>query len=508
MENFLFKEKRDKNLFPEDANNDYKSSNINVININAQNDIENFRNKRYNDNITARLNANNNDKPIILNQKKYNNCEEQNFNNIYNELAIKKGIQKINYKKVAFIGMPEKKSKLLFYDNKNALKFNMNINNADKKMNLKHLAEIKEKNSRSKRNPNKQINLIHNKNFSSLEIRPNNNSLTQNDMGLIDNNIISHFQKNLDNNKNNTNDSKEIRNKSTSGLIRNENINSTNQINFKSNEKSSLKIKIQSKKENENSHLNTNKETTDLKVNFKNLTSKEKAYGILTQSKILQLSERIIFSRASENLRTLIPIKDLMNSNELFLKEKIKQAQLDLINYNKKIETPFSASKTADISLNIIKKDDEDMFKDLLSVEKNLDEDEKKCYHTYICLLYILLGEDYKEINFENISSHLLFDRLNNKGYQYLKDYLYINFIKQHSNILNDEQRMKIFDDLFRTLPDLIKHSGIIKGNKFICFSYFLVKEIHEYLSNKKQFVDIKNKTKSSIEVLKSKCQT
>ena len=188
------------------------------------------------------------------------------------------------------------------------------------------------------------------------------------------------------------------------------------------------------------------------------------------------------------------------------MKEKIKQAQLSLIHYNKKIETPFTPSKTADISLNIIKTGDEDIFKNLLSEEKNLEESDQKYYHTYICLLYILLGEDIKDSNFENINSNLLFDKLNKKGYQYLKDYLYLNFIKQHSNILNDDNKMKAFDELYVTLPDLIKHSGIIKTNKFICFSCFLIKEIHEYRKNLKQFIDVKNKTKAYIDFLKRKC--
>jgi hypothetical protein len=374
------------------------------------------------------------------------------------------------------------------------------------------LAEIKEKNNGKKRNQMNQLSLINNKNFSSLELRPNNNALTQNDVFMNDNNIILHIQKNLVDNKININDLKETRNKSTSGKINNENqnnfSNNNNQVNLKPNEKSILKNKNKDKNQIDNLNINPNGTHSNQKFDLKKLTSKEKAFVILTQSKILQVPERIIFSRATENLKSLIPIKDIINSNELFLKEKIKQAQLSLINYNKKIETPFTPSKTADISLNIIKTGDEDIFKNLLSEEKNLDEIEQKYYHTYICLLYILLGEDIKDNNFGNINSNLLFNKLNKKGYQYLKDYLYINFIKQHSNILNDDNRMKAFDELYGTLPDLIKHSGIIKTNKFICFSCFLIKEIHEYRKNLKQFIDVKNKTKAYIDVLKRKCPT
>ena len=85
-------------------NNDFKSYNYNAINISAQNDIENIKNKKYNDNISTRFNHNNtNHKPITLNQKKYIPYEDPNFNNIYNEFGLKKGIEKINSKKIAFL---------------------------------------------------------------------------------------------------------------------------------------------------------------------------------------------------------------------------------------------------------------------------------------------------------------------------------------------------------------------------------------------------------------------
>ena len=467
--------------------------------------MENFKNKKYNDNITNGLNNHANDKMIALNHKKYFPYDDPNFTNIYNEFGLKKGNQKIPNKKVAFIGMSEKRSKLLFYENKNGLKLNNNININDKKLNLKPLAEIKEKNNRRKRNQINQISLMNNKNFSSVELRPNNNSLTQNDVVMNDNNILLHIQKNLGENKINKNDLKESRNKSTNGLLNNE-INNNNQTNLKSNEKITIKIKSQIKKPTEVMNINQANQNSDSKVVLKNLTSKEKAYVILTQSNILQLSERILFSRASSNLRSLIPINDIMNSNTIFLKEKIKQTQLDLINYNKKLENPFAPSKTADISLNIIKKEDEDLFKYFLTNYQNIDETEQKYYHTYICLLYILLGEDINGIKVENINSNLLFDRLNKKGYEYFKDYLYLNFIKQKSKILNDDNRMNIFEELYRILPDLIHHSGVIKSNKFICFSYFLIKEIHEYRNDLKKIVDIINKTKEQIDFLKSKC--
>ena len=493
-ENLIFKRK----IYVDDKNSENKFYNNNG-NISYQNELENFKNKKYNDNTSQRLN-NNNDKLAILNQKKYEVNGDRNLTNFYNELANKKGIQKLNSKKISFLGMSEKRAKLLFCDNKIGIKY-INSNSIDKKANFKHLAEIKEKNAR-KRN---KMNLLNNKNLSSLGIRQNNNDIfTQNDINIHDNNIILHIKKNMIDNKINYNDLKESRNKSTNILDNYENNNI--QDNSKQNEKSLIKIHAYSKKENNNTINKIINNNLDLKEIFKKLTSKEKACAILSQSKILQLSERVIFSRATENVRKLIPIKDLMMQNELFLKEKINQIKLNLIMYNKKIESPFIPSKTADISLNIIKKEDEDSFKEVIDNSQNLNENEKKYYHTYICLLYILLGEEVEGINFENINVKILIEKLNKKGYEYMKDYLYLNFIKQHSTLLNEEKRMKIFEEFYSILLEQSEQSEIIKRYKFFIFSYFLIKEIYEYRNNLHKLIDIKNKTKAYFDVLKNKC--
>ena len=495
-ENLIFKRK----IYVDDKNSENKFYNNNG-NISYQNELENFKNKKYNDNTSQRLN-NNNDKLAILNQKKYEVNGDRNLTNFYNELANKKGIQKLNSKKISFLGMSEKRSKLLFCDNKIGIKY-INSNSIDKKANFKHLAEIKEKNAR-KRN---KMNLLNNKNLSSLGIRQNNNDIfTQNDINMHDNNIILHIKKNMIDNKINYNDFKESRNKSTNILDNYENNNNI-QDNSKQNEKSLIKIHAYSKKENNNTINKIINNNLDLKEIFKKLTSKEKACAILSQSKILQLSERVIFSRATENVRKLIQIKDLMMQNELFLKEKINQIKLNLIMYNKKIESPFIPSKTADISLNIIKKEDEDSFKEVIDNSQNLNENEKKYYHTYICLLYILLGEEVEGINFENINVKIIIEKLNKKGYECMKDYLYLNFIKQHSTLLNEEKRMKIFEEFYSILLEQSEQSEIIKRYKFFIFSYFLIKEIYEYRNNLRKLIDIKNKTKAYFDVLKNKCQ-
>ena len=509
METYLFKEKKKKNIYLEEMINKTKSYNS-LLGFGVHNDSENIINKKYTNNATYRLNQKASDKLAILNQKKSGPNEGKILNNCFNDMILKKNIQKVGTKKQALIGVKEKRSKLLFYENKNNLMFNnnnnLNANTTEKKLDLKPIIKNIEKynNGRNKQQMN-QINLI-NKNFSSLELRPKNHSLTQNDIINNDKNILLNIQENLEDNNININEIKETRNKSTNGTHSKEKNNI--QIKQNINENHLKKNKIQSKHVidaiNQNSENDNN---LKLKEKFKSLTSKEKAYFILSQSKILQLSERIIFSRATGNIRSLISIKDIMNSNEIFLKEKLKQTNLNLISYNKQIEKIFSPSKTADISLNIIKNEDEDIFKDFFTYYKNTDENEEKCYQIYISLLYILLGENSSQINYEKINANLLYEKLKAKGYNYFKDYLYDNYIKKQNEILKNEKFMDDFDKLFNSLPELIRITGINKSNKFMCFIYFLLKEINDYSNNLKKLNDIKNKTQLYLDFLKGKFQ-
>ena len=504
LEMFLIKQRRDK--YPEDIYIDYKLNKYNnSINMTINKEVDNntflTNNKKYFDNVTTRMNPRIN-KALLVNQRKIKQYEDTPFTNAPQEIALKKNLEKINSKKIAFMGMSGKRSKLIFNDNKNFFMFNNNnINNyiKDKKHNLKPLIEVKQYNNERKRNLINQNHLINNKHFSSLEIRPKNKILTQNDFVPMDNNTSQDVQNYINVNRI-INEEKDLRKKSSENLL----INERHKDNSKKN-KNNENVIIKNIKKHKRDVIERNNILNNKNLNLDSLSQKEKTFFILSQSKILQLKERIIFSRATENLRSLIPIKEIKNSNQLFIKEKLNNLKLKLIDYTKKLEEPFSPSKTADISLNIIKKVDEDYFKNFLQFYNNIEEKEKKYYKTYICLLYLLLGENINEVNFENIDSNSLFDKLNKKGYEHFKDYLYINFVKQNSKILNEQNRMNIFSDLYRTLPDLIRYSGNIKGNKFVCFSYFLIKEIYDYWNNFKNLVELKNKTQSYIEYLKAK---
>ena len=183
MQIYKNKEKREKLINIEEMNNDTKNYN----NMSCQNLLEITKGKKYNEIITTRPIHYINDKPSILNQRRVQQYDDPNLFN-------RKNVPKINSRKVVFIGMPEKRSKLLFYDNKNGLIFHNNSNVAitDKKinLNLKPLTKIKGKNE-----ANKNQSTLINKNFSSVELRPKNTQPNQNNISMNDNNIIMHIKK-------------------------------------------------------------------------------------------------------------------------------------------------------------------------------------------------------------------------------------------------------------------------------------------------------------------------
>ena len=307
--------------------------------------------------------------------------------------------------------------------------------------------------------------------------------------------------RNLTNRLNDNNTIKEYINKSTDEIkSRNKDVN-----NIKINSKTLIN-KIDYKKGiNKNISDIINKiNNIDKDIKLKSLTNKENAYLLLSQSNILNLRERIIFSKATKKISSIISIKDILKSNKLFIKEKIKELEKKIEKYNIIIETHFTPSKTAIISLNIIKKEDEDNFKNFL-LNNNIDEKEKEYYYKYVEILYILLEDNINEKNFGKIDINMLYNKLKIKKFNNCKDFLYEIFILQKSEKTYNEQKMDKFCEEFGKLPDFIKHQENIKKNRFISFSFFLMNEIYIYWNKLKEFLNLKNQTQYYIEYLKQK---
>ena len=459
--------------------------------------------KNIDDNTTtSRLNINN--KGILI--KKNNLNDEMNYYN-YNDINFKK----YNQKNKSLICLPKKQSKLVFFEpNKNFGLINNNMIK-DKKINLKNKNEIIEAkdiiitkipNYTKTNNNYKNLNNINNKKkVSSVEMKHKKRSRL--DKNTENNNSIElkRYLTNKNNvNGNDNNSIKEYINKSTDEL-QNTNINlNKDKANLKNNNLSN-KSEI-----NKNiSKIITNINNINNEIKIKSLSKKEKAYLLLSQSKILHLRERIIFSRATKKIHDLISVKDILKSNELFIKDKIKELEEKILMYNKIIEAHFIPSKTAIISLNIIKKEDENNFKNFLT-NNNIEEKEKNYYNKFIEILYILLEDDSNEKTLEKININSFYNILIKNGFHSCKDFLYDIFILQHSEKkIYNENKMNKFSELFGKLPDLIKYKGDIKNIRFISFSYFLLNEIYIFWNKLRDFLNLKKQTQTYIECLKKK---
>ena len=517
FELLLIKEREKNNIIinktidAEDNIRESKFHNSNYNNIINNKDIE-YKNrmklKNIDDNTTTRLNINN--KGILIKNNALN--DEMNFNN-YNDINY----IKFNPKNKSLINIPKKQSKLVFFEqNKN---FCLNNNNIikEKKLNFKNKNEsreiiinkipsyIKTNNNIKKIN---NINIFNNKKkVSSVEMKHKKRSPKNKN---IENNKNEEFKRYLTNKSNiNGNDNDSIKyyiNKSTDELRNinyNINIDKVN-LNLLKNNNTNNKSEI-----NKNiSKIITNINNINNEIKIKSLSNKEKAYLSLSQSKILHLRERIIFSRATKKIRDLISIKDILKSNEIIIKDKIKELEEKIVTYNKIIETHFIPSKTAIISLNLIKKEDENNFKNFL-INNNIKEKEKNYYNIYIEILYAILEDDFNVNNIEKIDINSLYNKLNKNGFQSCKDFLYDIFILQHSEKkIYNEIKMDKFSELFGKLPDLIKYKGDIKNNRFISFSYFLLNEIYIYWNKLKEFLNLKRQTQNYIERLKNKVKS
>jgi hypothetical protein len=466
---------------------DNKIYNSNLINSYNKNSAHILKSKIINDN--SKLNGNNN-KNTFINKRNRQNSEKIIHN--YNEHNIKKLNNNTISKKLGLISIPIKQNKLILVEqNKNISLLNsQGFSKSNEKRKNKFLFPDNKENQFGK-TINILINNKDNKDNNSLEnkykqIFNNNKSInnsnqkknleinTKNESANIINKEIIHPINNNEKNSNKDNEIKKNNLSNNSNSINNDNNKTYNSI---------------ADKFNNNNKLNS-------------LSVKEKACYILSQSNVLRLCERIIFSRTNEKISKLISIKDILKSNELFIKNKIKELEENINNYNRIIDTPFSPSKTAIISLNLIMKEDEDDFKNFSDNNYIDEEDENNYYYIFIELFFILLDEK----NYENNDINMLYDKLYKKGFLNLKDYLYQFFVLQKfkKELLN-ENKIDKFNEIFEQLPNLIKYDVEIKNSKFISFSYFILYEANNYWKNYKEYKQLKQKIQYYIDSLKKK---
>ena len=351
------------------------------------------------------------------------------------------------------------------------VKFDLKENANSIKKNKKTTSKKGKNNSMDK---NQKIEL-HNKFFGGDKNKKNTRNLSNNS---------------LNNNYNNTKD-KFSKTTSQISLYRNLHNNSI----FES--KSKTKILTQDKK------LNSQTDNNNIKIpEIKNLTQKEKACLILAFSKCLRLTERALFSFSSPKFKEAITKKIILNTNKIYLKEKLEELEEKINRCDNKLENKFNASKTAEITLNFVTLNIETDFK--LNLTEGLDDEtEKKYCDNYVKLLYLVLGESYDKIE-NNMLIKNLYNKIGEKKYQNIKDYLFYLYIQNKDENKSLENVDKI-NQIIKKIPDILNFKMTAKYDKFILYTSVIVNEIINFANKRFDTLKLKNDCKKMIEIINMK---
>ena len=301
--------------------------------------------------------------------------------------------------------------------------------------------------------------------------------------------------RNLSNNSlnNNYNNTKDKFSKTTSQISLYRNLNNSSL--FES--KSKTKILTQEKK------LNSQTDNNNIKIpEIKNLTQKEKACLILAFSKCLRLTERALFSFSSPKFKEAITKKIILNTNKIYLKEKLEELEEKINRCDNKLENKFNASKTAEITLNFVTLNIETDFK--LNLTEGLDDEtEKKYCDNYVKLLYLVLGESYDKIE-NNMLIKNLYNKIGEKKYQNIKDYLFYLYIQNKDENKSLENVDKI-NQIIKKIPDILNFKMTAKYDKFILYTSVIVNEIINFANKRFDTLKLKNDCKKMIEIINMK---
>ena len=359
-----------------------------------------------------------------------------------------------------------------------------------------------EESNRAKLNNKKNLLLKQSKvKIDQKEIVNNNLSLYSNRKyknNSMDKNSINYY--NINNNNNYIISSNHKKNLSIAFNENKNNCSKTPKDKSKvSNSNSPIKTKASEKK------INPNENSSKTKIaipKIKNLSKKENAYLILSYSKCLRLCERMIFARSSPKLREAISKQQILDTNKLYLMEKVKELNKKIEICDKKLRNKFTASKTAEMTLNFITNNIENEFK--LNIFENFDEKEKIFNYNYIKLLYLLLDENYENIKNENLIKELS-QNISNKGFSTIKDYIYFIYIKnsKENKIIDNIDKIK---NIISESPSLIDFKSSMKSDdKFVSYSCYLFKEIINYVNEKVDTFNLKNDCVNLIGIINNK---
>ena len=213
-----------------------------------------------------------------------------------------------------------------------------------------------------------------------------------------------------------------------------------------------------------------------------------------------------MFARSTPNIKKILSKEIIFNENKNLLENKIKDLREKIALCNKILSTPFTASKTAEITLNFITSLQELEFKDYEISEIN---EEEKYYYNYIQILYYLLNEEFEEN--ENIKKNAilslrnnLYRIISNKGYKSIRDYLYSVYIKKKDEI-KEIPKINEINSLIKKNNNMFRIQYSLKFSKFISFTMYLIKEIIKFGNDLKSTFELKIKAINVMDIVVKK---
>ena len=352
------------------------------------------------------------------------------------------------------------------------VKFEIKENANSIKKNKKTIYKKGHNNSMDK---NAKIDLLHNKSFEGDKVKKNTRNLSNNS---------------LNNNYNNTKEkfSKTVSHISSYKILNNNSL---------------FESKVKTKSSTQEKKLNSKADTNKIKIpKINNLSQKEKACLILAFSKCLRLTERAFFSFSSPKFKEAISKKLILDTQKIFLNEKLEELEEKINICDNKLQNKFNASKTAEITLNFVTLNIESDFK-LNLTEGFDDETEKKYCDNYVKLLYLILGENYEKIE-NNMLVKNLYDKIGEKNYKNIKDYLFYLYIQNKDENKSLENIGKI-NEIIKKTPDILNFKVTEKYDKFILYTSVIINEIINFANKRYDTLKLKNNCKKMIEIINMK---
>ena len=475
-----------------------KNSNMNNSNKTEKYDKHKNRSMKKNNNIKLNMKDKEKIKDNNIHEYKINNMSSSYNNNFTN----------IKTNKIVFIDLKDNDNNFLKND----------LNNDNPNENNRYAKNINQ-NGEELNNNNNNNNLMFRSSGNSNTNNKNTKNTKQNNNtnNNLNNKLNTVNKKNVLNNSNNNCDDK---NPLCSSKYKNENNNHNSKNNFQNlrmqnldqNKKDNIPNNCTILEDKSKKEILSPKNSNYENLKNKGLSNKESSYYILAKSPILRLCERMIFSRSSPALRNILLKDIIIRDHEIILQNKIEELEKKIMLCDKILDTPFTASKTADITLNFITSLQEIEFKEFPILLSN--EEEKKYYLNYLKIIYYLLQEeievksgDLSIADKNNMILNLrqnLYAKINDKGYKSLRDYLYNVFITKKDNIKEIPKIVEI-NYLVSQVNNMFEIHNSLKICKFISFTLYLIKEIVKFGNNIKSSVELKIKAKNLIDIINKK---